>query len=172
MLALLAFELPAEAAGGCSANASAVWRPTAGKAYRTEAFSSGPSCTLAVATLVVRGPDGRALWVDSAPVEHLMTFVDVKTPQQMGRALGEWLMQSHTFRSTGELPEWKKGADAPASGEFAFYPEAGIDRDLYEQTRAEKQPVFCYVQGMESMACVGLSKDGQMTKIGVQTFPG
>jgi hypothetical protein len=32
--------------------------------------------------------------------------------------------------------------------------------------------VFCYVQGMESMACIGLSKDGQMTKIGVQSFPG
>jgi len=32
-------------------------------------------------------------------------------------------------------------------------------------------PVFCYVQGMESMACVAL-QNGEMTKVGVQTFPG
>jgi hypothetical protein len=31
--------------------------------------------------------------------------------------------------------------------------------------------VFCYVQGMESMSCV-VFRDGGMTKIGVQTFPG
>jgi hypothetical protein len=123
-------------------------------------------------TLVVRAPDGKVLWVDAAPAENVMTFVEAKTRKQVTRALGEWLMQSHIFKSTAELPEWKKGAEAPVSSEFPFYPEAGIDREFYEKMRAEKQPVFCYVQGMESMACIGLSKDGQMTKIGVQSFPG
>jgi hypothetical protein len=100
-----------------------------------------------------------------------MVFVEAKTRAQMTRALGEWLLQSHTFRSTADLPPWKKGDEQPTSGEFPFYPEAGVDRDGYEQWRAQRLPVFCYVQGMESMSCVVL-KDGQMTKIGVQTFPG
>jgi hypothetical protein len=168
-------DLPATAvaaAPGCSASTSTAWQPVRGRAYRLEAFASGPTCALAVVTLVVRAPDGRALWTDAAPAEHLMTFGEVKTRAQMAQALGEWLMQAHTFRSTAELPEWMRGQDTPMSGEFQFLPEAGIDRDTYEETRAAKLPVFCYVQGMESMSCIVLSKDGQMNKIGVQTFPG
>jgi hypothetical protein len=57
-------------------------------------------------------------------------------------------------------------------GEFPFYPEEGMDQVTYEQIRAEKQKIFCYVQGMESIACVAISKNGAATKIGVQTFPG
>jgi hypothetical protein len=49
--------------------------------------------------------------------------------------------------------------------------DEGVDRDSYEQVRVAKVPVFCYVQGMESLACVVL-KDGGMSKIGLQTFPG
>jgi hypothetical protein len=40
-----------------------------------------------------------------------------------------------------------------------------------EAARAARLPVFCYVQGMESMACV-MWKDGGITKLGVQLFPG
>ena len=37
--------------------------------------------------------------------------------------------------------------------------------------RGQKLPLFCYVQGMESMGCVAL--DGEsITKVGLQTFPG
>ena len=173
ILALQAPPVPtAHAAADCSASAWRSWQPVAGRHYRAEAFSSGPTCALAVVTLVVRAPDGHALWTDAAPAEHLMTFGEVKTRAQMVRALGEWVSQAHMFRTTAELPAWKKGDDAPTSGEFPFYPEAGVDREYYEQTRAERLPVFCYVQGMESMSCVALSKDGQMTKVGVQTFPG
>jgi len=164
---------PAAAQGGaCVAAASAPWTPVRGRFFRTEAFSQGPSCTLAVVTLVIRASDGKALWVDAAPVAHLMTFVEVKTRAQMARALKDWISQTHMFRSTAELPAWPRGAEQPASGEFPFYPEAGTDRDSYEQIRASRQPLFCYVQGMESMACIALSNDGQMTKVGVQSFPG
>ena len=164
--------IPVQAAGGCSASASTAWKPFAGRTFRAEAFSNGPSCTYAVVTLVIRAPDGKALWADAAPAEHLMTFVEAKTRKQMSRALGEWLSQNHMFKTTAELPEWKTGEDAPKSGEFQFIPDQNVDREYYEQARGAKLPVFCYVQGMESMACVALSKDGQMTKIGVQTFPG
>lgn len=159
-------------AAGCSASASAAWKPVAGRAFRAEAFSAGPTCSLAVATIVVRAPDGNVLWADASPVDQLMTFVEAKSRKQMARALQDWLFQSHAFTSTADLPEWKRGAEGPLGGEFAFYPEAGVDREAFELIRAEKQPVFCYVQGMESMACLGLSKDGALSKIGVQLFPG
>ncbi|MEQ1867038.1 MAG: hypothetical protein ABL996_20550 [Micropepsaceae bacterium] len=160
------------AAGNCAQSASRPWAPVKGRAFRAEAFSNGPTCSLAVVTLVVRAPDGKVLWVDAAQTDQLMTFVEAKSRKQMARALDEWLFQSHGFKSTADLPEWKKGADAPAAAEFPFLPEADIDRDAYEKIRGEKQTVFCYVQGMESMACLGLSKDGSLSKIGVQLFPG
>ena len=164
---------PAAAAGNCAQSASRPWAPVKTRAYRVEAFSNGPTCSLAVVTLVVRAPNGKVLWVDAAQTDQLMTFVEAKSRKQMARALTEWLFQSHGFKSTADLPEWKKGADAPASGEFPFYPEADIDRDAYEKIRGEMHPVFCYVQGMESMTCLGLSTmDGSLSKIGVQLFPG
>ncbi len=172
IVAIERLAFPVVAASGCNAGVSKAWMPLKGRAYRLEAFSNGPSCALAVVTLTVRAPDGTALWVDAAPAAHLMTFGEVKTLKQMTSALNDWLSQAHVFKTTAELPEWKKGEDAPKSGEFQFIPDAGVDREYYEQARAGRLPVFCYVQGMESMSCVALSKDGQMTKIGVQTFPG
>jgi len=163
---------PVQAAGGCSVAAAKPWTPLPGRAFRAEAFANGPACALAAVTLVIRAPDGKVLWADAAAAEHLMTFVEAKTRAQMTRALGEWLMQNHMFKSSAELPLWKTGADGPASGEFPFIPEPDYNQEAYEQARAAKLPMFCYVQGMESMACIVLSKDGQMTKIGVQTFPG
>jgi len=159
-------------AAACSVHAARPWSPVKGRVYRTEAFANGGACATAVVTIVVRAMDGAVLWADVAPAQHLMTFGGVKTRSQMFRALQEWLTQGSMFKTSADLPPWAAGADAPASGEFPFHPEADIDRDSYERMRAERQPVFCYVQGMESMTCLGLSKDGDMTKIGVQQFPG
>jgi hypothetical protein len=157
---------------GCQAAASTRWVPTRGKPFLVEGFANGPTCAKAVVTLVVRAPEGTPLWADASPVSYLMTFVEVKTRVQMTSALKEWIDQGHTFKSSADFPPWKKGAQAPEStGEFPFYPEAETDQEYYEQVRAEKLPVFCYVQGMESMSCLVL-KDGGLTKIGVQTFPG
>lgn len=157
---------------GCSASATVAWAPLRGRSYPTEAFANGKACGTAVVTIVVRAPDGTVLWADARPAAELMTFVEAKTPSKMKAALAEWLTQQHMFKSTADLPVWKKGAEAPEAGEFPFYPDVGVDRDSYEQLRAAKRPVFCYVQGMESMACLSLSADGQIEKIGLQLFPG
>ncbi len=162
----------AAAADGCSVSASAAWTPSAGQVYRTEAFSNGPTCAQAVVTLVVRAPDGSVAWADAAPGEHVMIFADVKARPEMARALADWLSQDSMFKTTRALPVWPEGAPEPKSGEFPFMPESWIDREYYERTRAEGPPLFCYVQGMESIACIVLSRDGQMEKIGVQSFPG
>lgn len=161
--ALIETSAPVDAAAACNLGTSKPWKP-----FQTEAFSNGPSCELAVVTLVIRGADGKVLWTNSSAAEHIMTFAGVKTPKEMSKALGEWLDSSKT--STSELPPWKKGEEAPAAGEFPFYPD--VDWETYNRIRSEKQAMFCYVQGMESEACVAISRDGMVEKVGVQTFPG
>lgn len=163
---------PVSNAPWCDGSAGFVWTKVRGRSYAAEAFANGKACASAVVTIVVRAPDGKVIWAEAHPADSLMTFAGVKTRGQMTAMLAEWISQQHTFRSTAGLPVWKKGADAPEAGEFPFYPDDGIDRETYEQIRGERQPVFCYVQGMESLACLGLSKDGALTKIGLQTFPG
>ncbi len=163
---------PASAAG-CNLGAAKSWAPFKGRPFSSEAYSNGASCAGAVVTIVVRAPDRMVLWVEAMPAAQLMTFAGVNTVRKMKAALADWLSQPHTFKSTGDLPEWKKGADSPvAVGEFPFYPDEGIDQETYAKIRAEKQGIFCYVQGMESMGCVAIAKDGTATKVGLQTFPG
>jgi hypothetical protein len=155
----------------CDLKASAPWAPSRGPVFRAEAISSGPTCQNAVVTIVLRSKDGKPLWADAMPTSQLMTFQGIKTGAQMNRALVDWLGNPSTFKSSADLPPWKAGEQAPRAGEFPFYPEAGVDQETYEQSRAARAPVFCYVQGMESMSCV-VFRDGGMTKIGLQTFPG
>ena len=155
----------------CSLGVTKAWVPFNGQAYGAEAYSNGSACADAVVTIVVRSKR-QVLWVDARPAAQLMTFVEAKTPPAMKRALADWLRQQHMFKSSADLPAWNKGADAPVAGEFPFYPEAGVDRDTYLQIRGERQAMFCYVQGMESMACVAIANDGAATKVGVQSFPG
>ncbi len=171
-LAVAGFISPAQAAG-CNVGVAKAWVPFKGAVYGSEAYSNGATCAGAVVTIVVRAPDGNVVWVDAAPAAQLMPFVDVKTPQRMQAGLNDWVSQQHPFKSTGDLPEWKKGADAPAMlGEFPFYAEPGVDQESYAQIRADRLAIFCYVQGMESMACVAIARDGSATKVGVQLFPG
>jgi hypothetical protein len=162
---------PASAAG-CSLGAAKAWVPAKGQIYRSEAYSNGASCAGAVVTIVLRAPNGQVLWADARPANQLMTFGEAKTPKKMKAGLVEWLAQNEKFDSTADLPEWKKGADSPMAGEFPFYPEADVHAETYMKIRAEKQAMFCYVQGMESLACIAIAKDGTATKVGVQSFPG
>ena len=161
----------ASAAGGCEASAGAVWAPARQRPHRAEAFSNGPNCQKAIVVITVRGPDGSAQWVDAMKASDLMTFGEVKTVKAMQAALKDWIAQSGPFRSAADLPPWPPGAEHPVNGEFPFYPEQGVDRDYYEKARAMRAPLFCYVQGMESMSCVALIEGG-MVKLGVQSFPG
>lgn len=171
--AAAAFGVVPASAAGCNLGAVRPWMAAKPQPYMSEAYSNGARCSGAVVTIVVRGPDGKVLWTESRASEHVMPFVDANTVPKMNAALRDWLEQTHPFKSTGDLPAWKKGADAPNMlGEFPFYPEADVDQVTYEQIRAQRQNIFCYVQGMESMACIAIAKDGAARKVGVQSFPG
>lgn len=166
-----AFSGGAVAAGACDVAVGSVWVPARQKPHRAEAFSHGPNCQKAIVVISVRGPDGSPQWIDAMKASDLMTFVDVKTTSAMKAALNEWIAQGGPLKTAGDLPPWPPGAQQPASGEFPFYPEEGVDRDYYEKARAARAPLFCYVQGMESMSCVAIIEGG-MVKLGVQSFPG
>ena len=161
----------AAAAGGCDLAVGSVWVPARQKPHRAEAFSHGPNCLKAIVVITVRGPDGSPQWIDAMKASDLMTFADVKTTSAMKAALNDWIAQGGPLRTAGDLPTWLPGAEHPVNGEFPFYPEQGVDRDYYEKARAMRAPLFCYVQGMESMSCVALIEGG-MVKLGVQSFPG
>ena len=161
-----------DALRGCQASATGVWHASANHALQVEATSAGPDCTHAVATIAVRDMSGKVLWADAAPSEHLMTLAQARDLPAMEHALAEWIDSSNrTIATSSALPDWPQGADAPQNGEFPFYPESEFNRDAYLALRTANVPVFCYVQGMESLACVAL-QNGEMTKVGVQSFPG
>jgi hypothetical protein len=158
-------------APGCDARAVEAW--SAGDAQLSvEAATAGPDCARAVATLVVRDSSGAPLYADVHIAEYVMTLAPARDQAAMETALGEWVTPSTVMVSTSALPDWPANATAPQNGEFPFYPEEGYDRDSYMALRGNNLPLFCYVQGMESMACIAFSGDGEVSKIGVQTFPG
>ena len=161
-----------EALHGCQASAAGPWRASESQTLQVEALSAGPDCAHAVATIAVRDASGKVLWADAAPSEDLMTLAEAHDLPAMQRSLAEWIgSNNRTIATSSALPDWPQGADAPQNGEFPFYPEHDLDRDAYQALRTANVPVFCYVQGMESQACIAL-QDGAMSKVGVQTFPG
>lgn len=157
----------AEAANNCPAQASASW-----DAFTIEAVARGGHCAQAQATLTIRNANGDLAYAETYEVAQVMVLAGAESPADIERMLREWVSPPGAAKdSTGDLPVWEAGAEQPMSGEFPFYPEEGMDRAAYEALRRSDAPMFCYVQGMESEACL-VVQNGAVTKIGVQTFPG
>jgi hypothetical protein len=157
----------AAVAGGCDANANAEW-----SGLRVEALAAGRDCASAHATLTIKSEAGAALYSETYPAANVMSLAQAGDATAMQAALGDWINSSnHTMSSSGALPDWPANAEAPESGEFPFYPEQAMTRDAYLAIRAADAPLFCFVQGMESQACLAL-QNGALTKVGVQLFPG
>lgn len=157
----------AQAANNCPAQASAPW-----DAFTIEAAASGADCAQAQATLTIRDANGGAVYTETYEAAQVMVLAGAGSPADMERMLREWVSPPGAAKdSTGDLPVWEANAEQPASGEFPFYPEEGVDRAAYEALRRGDAPMFCYVQGMESEACL-VAQNGAVTKVGLQTFPG
>jgi len=175
-LAAAAFALTAMAAttasaADCSGIAGTEWK--AMKGYTVGAIAGGPDCQKAVALIVVRDGENNAVWHESYVAEQVMVLAGAQNSADMSKALAEWIDTANpAFETTANLPEWAEGADSPVNGDFPFYPEEGIDREMWNKIRAMKTPVYCYVQGMESVACLTNDPEMGFFKIGVQTFPG
>jgi hypothetical protein len=161
----------------CSASASVVWVPVEHQVLNIHAEASGDTCENARATMTVENMAGRTIHRDTHEVAAMRNtiFESANSPETLASALANWINPANntTMLTTAALPEWPAGAAQPANAEFPFYPEASITREAYARLRTENRPLFCYVQGSESMACLALDASGQtLTKIGLQTFPG
>ena len=138
-----------------------------------EAFASGASCEKATAVLAVHDGTGQVIYSSVGGADNMMMLSEKKTPKELAAALAAWIDVKTNAGTADTLPEWKAGAEMPMLGEFPFYPAEGVNRDTYEKARAAKTPMYCYVPGIESSAC--LIKDPQSEAIyllGSQAFPG
>lgn len=156
---------------GCDARATSQW--TAGEAtYSIEATTQGPDCARAVATIVIRDSSGVPAFAEVHLAGQLMTLASVADTAAMQTALAEWINPNGGgFQNSSELPDWIANAPTPINGEFPFYVADGIDRDTYVSIRSRNVPMFCFVQGMESMNCLAV-EEGGIAHVGVQSFPG
>lgn len=157
---------------GCGANATTAWHPTGAPELTIDATAYGPDCAHAVATYVVRAADKNVIWAEIYHADQVMVLAGATDGGDMQTKLSEWVaFDNHTMASTGALPEWPANAQSPQNGEFPFYPEDDVTREVYNQIRAANSPMFCYVQGMESQRCLAWYQN-TLVSVGVQSFPG
>lgn len=164
--------LEAGPAATCDAAASGAWPRADGKSFAVTASTSGPNCAQSVVLLVVRDARGDVMWTDALSAARVMGLSGVTTRAAMEQALAEWIgYASQRPQTTEDLPPWPRTAGQLTEAEFPFYPEDWIDEEYYQTIRDQRGPMFCYVQGMESLACL-MEFDERLEKVGVQSFPG
>ena len=141
--------------------------------------AGGSTCNTGRATLTIRdATTGKILLVsddNDVAVMSNTVFADALTPGALQTALVAWIDPGADpmLGTASDLPEWKDGQEQPSSGEFPFYPREGMTRGEYADLRLDNKPLYCHVQGGESMACYVLdAAAGTMTEVGLQTFPG
>lgn len=177
LIAALAFTIsaaPTHAASNCNTKASQVWAASPTQKLTIEALADGPTCSQAVLMFAVRNSKGDALWFEVSRPSDVMVFTQPppKNVKTMTSALKQWITPDDHLKSADVLPEWKEGTDFPQAGEFPFYPDEGTGRGDYVKMQKAKLPMFCYIAGTESEACLVLMQDETIVKVGSQSFPG
>ncbi len=166
-------DIPVAGVPACTVEVAALPLPSLGDGYTAGAAASGDDCSAATVVLTLHDAGGNVVYVFDAESSYLLGFADAADTDTMRVALEAWAgdTQRGEPSTTANLPEWPEGEDLPVSGEFPFYVEDGIDRAAYEAIRAAASPMYCHVQGAESMACLSIDATG-VRKIGAQALPG
>lgn len=168
----------ANAASGCSAQASRSWPANAQQHVIVEAISVGPDCAKAAILLTVRGPTGELLWTDVNNAEILMYIdgLEEMNVKVMTSSLKKWIAEDGRKQHTDALPDWPQGADGlslvqQSSDDVESEPFASeINRDFYLKLRKAKLPLLCYQVGFETLTCIALTAEGKIQMIGSQSF--
>jgi hypothetical protein len=169
---LISAEMEGRPTAYCDAAANGEWASAAGRRFRVEATTSGPSCRQSAALIIVRNAEGELVWTDARPAAFVAGLNTPTTRTPMTQALHDWIGFASRGQTTADLPPWPNRAEGPStSSGFEFEPEAWINRETYLDMRERAEAMFCYVQGLESLACL-IERDGRLEKIGVQAFPG
>lgn len=171
---------PAPAPEGCAMRAQAPWT-RAGEGWQVVGDAVGADCRSASVTIYIVDPAGGVARTDTFKAADLRAVFGEAAAQpatdraSMSAALSSWIAPNddQLFKSTGNLAPWATARPQPAGagGSFPFTPETGEDRTAYEKLRKSNLPLFCYVQGAETMRCVVVEK-GVLRSIGLQSFPG
>jgi hypothetical protein len=165
-------ELEGRPAAYCNAAVDGEWASASGQRFRVEATTSGPTCRQSAALMIVRNTAGDVVWTDARPAALVAGLNTPTTRTPMTSALRDWIELAARGQTTADLPPWPHREPGPTSSSgFEFEPEPWINREHYLAMRARAEPMFCYVQGLESLACL-VEQDGRLEKIGVQAFPG
>lgn len=164
----------APAAPACSVEVSELWATNSVGVYTADAVASGATCQSASLSLQIRDDRGAILWTARHETRELFGFDRIETAEQMRVALREWMTQAGGFSRSSDLPAWRAGAVQPVNeAGFFFAPNPGVDRSAYQSIRAAARPLFCYVQGRESVFCLALpANERRVIPLGAQTFPG
>ncbi len=165
--------------GACTAQAAVDWEPAPGAKYVITGAAGGPTCNTGRAVLTIRDAATQKILLVSddndVSVMSNTVFSEAQTPESLKTALISWIDPGDDpmLGTAKDLPEWRAGQEQPSAGEFPFYPHEGMTREQYAALRAADKPLYCHVQGGESMACYVLDAGaGTLTDVGLQTFPG
>jgi hypothetical protein len=155
---------------GCSGLATDTWSVAATRELTIEAHAVGQDCANALALLIVRdGP--RVLFHSTFDAANVFSLREAaEGTEDMNIALAKWIDPGEV-RTSASLPPFSETADQPNAPEFPFYLAEDMDQATYEAIRAAGAPLWCYVQGNESEACLILEEDS-LSDVGYQIFPG
>ncbi len=172
------FGLLAEAHANCEAMAKAPWASAKKYDFTLEAHAVGPDCAKSAVVLLVLDNKGVVQWSTTRLAYQNAMFQEGTTDNAtMKAALAAWLSQGLETkpRTAKDLPEWKVGkdqAERDGDGEFGFFAGDEVSPDFYRSVREENQPLFCFVQGIESTSCIAAAGPQSIYEIGGFTFPG
>ncbi len=85
-------------------------------------------------------------------------------------SLATWVAEGAGMpKYAGDLPDWRPDDQDPMRGDLPFYLETDADRSSYAALRQSNVPVYCFVQGLESAACL-VVQGGYLERIGLQVL--
>jgi hypothetical protein len=169
---------PKSSGQGCAVRETAAWYPNVAanpnprlRPLSIQAVSSGRTCRTARVSITIKSAEGIVLHRDTFDADKVAGLYNARTPAQMRTELRTWINFRGTENYHESLPNWRVGQSEPDEREFPFTPAEGVTRAQYMAIKTNKTPIYCYVQGIESINCLVL-QGGQLRPFGIQSFPG
>jgi hypothetical protein len=172
---LLLMSAAGSASADCTAKMEVPWASAKQFGLSLAAHAVGPNCATSAVVLLVMDDKRNVQWSTTRLAQQNAIFMDgITDDASMLAALKIWIGQNQA-ETTSKLPDWKAGAERPereGDGEFGFTPEEGTTREYYLEIRSKDQPLFCFVQGIESTSCIAATRPNNIYEIGGFNFPG
>lgn len=176
--ALLLLTSSGVAHSDCAEMVRMPWASAKKFGFTLEAHAIGPNCATSAVVILVVDDKGVVQWSTTRMAQQNAMFAEgVSDGASMKAALKNWLEQGLESKpqEAKDLSVWKAGAEQAereGDGEFGFYASESTSQEFYMDIRKENQPLFCFVQGIESTSCIAAAGPTAIYEIGGFTFPG